>query len=60
MFQDETGWQLWLEPTGKVFLVHDADTPAEKCVTCRVVNDRVSSGCNERHDSCSKRQRGER
>mgnify|MGYP003338783539 CR=1 FL=1 len=37
MLQDESGWQLWHEPTRKVFLVHDADKPDEKCVTCRVV-----------------------
>lgn len=34
---EEGSWQLWHEPTGKVILVHDADTPDEKCVTCRVV-----------------------
>lgn len=34
---DAGAWKLWHEPTGKVFLVHDADTPTEKCVTCRVV-----------------------
>lgn len=37
VFQDETSWKLWHEPTGKVLLVHDADTPGEKCITCRVV-----------------------
>ena len=30
-------WELWHEATGKVFVIHDADTPNEKCLTCRVV-----------------------
>lgn len=30
-------WELWHEATGKVLVVHDADTPAEKYITCRVV-----------------------
>jgi hypothetical protein len=30
-------WELWHEATGRVFTIHDADTPDEKCVTCRVV-----------------------
>jgi hypothetical protein len=30
-------WELWHEATGKVFTIHDADTPDEACVTCRVV-----------------------
>ena len=37
VFQDETGWQVWHEPSRRVLPVHDADTPGEKCVTCRVV-----------------------
>jgi hypothetical protein len=37
VYQDDAGWQLWHEPTRKVFLVHDADMPGEKCITCRVV-----------------------
>ena len=35
--KDQDFWKLWHEPTGRSFVVHDADTPAEKCVTCRVV-----------------------
>ena len=30
-------WELWHEATRKVFVIHDADTPDEKCLTCRVV-----------------------
>lgn len=35
--KDQDSWKLWHEPTGRVYVVHDADTPGEKCVTCRVV-----------------------
>ena len=37
VIQDEGFWKLWHEPTRRVFLLHDADTPDEKCITCRVV-----------------------
>jgi hypothetical protein len=36
-YKDEDSWKLWHEPTGRVYVVHDADTPGEKCTTCRVV-----------------------
>ena len=35
--KDQDFWKLCHEPTGRSFVVHDADTPGEKCVTCRVV-----------------------
>ena len=31
-------WEFWHEATRKVLVAQDADTPAEKCITCRVVN----------------------
>ena len=35
--KNQDSWKLWHEPTGRVYVVHDADTPGEKCITCRVV-----------------------
>ena len=35
--QEQERWSLRHEPTGRVILVHNADTPDEKCITCRVV-----------------------
>ena len=37
VLQDEADWKLWHETTGRAFLVHDADMPGEKYVTCRVM-----------------------
>jgi hypothetical protein len=39
MVKQKEVWELWHEPTKKIFLIHDADSPipGEKCVTCRVV-----------------------
>lgn len=30
-------WEFWHEESRKVLVVHEADTPEEKCITCRVV-----------------------
>ena len=30
-------WKQWHEPTSRVILLHDADTPDEKCISFRVV-----------------------
>lgn len=35
--KDQGLWKLWHEPTNRVFVVHDADTRTDKCITCRVV-----------------------
>jgi hypothetical protein len=37
MLKDQDVWKLWHELTGREYVVHDADTPGEKCITCRVV-----------------------
>lgn len=37
MLKDQDAWKLWHEPTRREFVVHDADTQDEKCITCRVV-----------------------
>ena len=37
MVKDQDLWRLWHEPTSREFVVHDADTQDEKCLTCRVV-----------------------
>ena len=37
MVKDQDLWKLWHEPTSREFVVHDADTQDEKCLTCRVV-----------------------
>lgn len=39
MLKDQDLWKLWHEPTSREFVVHDADTQGEKCITCRVVKD---------------------
>jgi len=30
-------WEFWHEESRRVFVIHEADTPDEKCITCRVV-----------------------
>lgn len=30
-------WELWHEESRRVLVIHEADTPDEKCITCRVV-----------------------
>lgn len=35
--KDQDSWTLWHEPSRRTFIVHDAHTPGEKCLTCRVV-----------------------
>ena len=40
---DQDSWQLWNEPTRRTYVVHDANTPEEKCVTCRVVKNLFDS-----------------
>jgi hypothetical protein len=37
MIQDRDSWNLLYEPTRRAFIVYDADTQDEKCVTGRVV-----------------------
>lgn len=37
MLKDQDLWKLWHEPTGREFVVHDADTQGEDCITCRIV-----------------------
>jgi hypothetical protein len=44
MLKDEDVWKLWHEPTGRVFVVHDADNRDEKCITCRVVKNLHENG----------------
>ena len=37
VIQQEDFWKQWHEPTSRMFLLHDADTPDEKYITFRVV-----------------------
>lgn len=32
-----TFWELWHEENQQVIVIHEADTPDEACITCRVV-----------------------
>jgi hypothetical protein len=43
MLKYEDEWKLWHMATSREFVVHDADTPGEKCVTCRVVKNLVKN-----------------
>ena len=37
VIQNHGFWELWPEATGHVLILHEADTPGEECITCRVV-----------------------
>jgi hypothetical protein len=37
MIRQEPFWEFWHEESRRVFVIHEADTTGEKCITCRVV-----------------------
>jgi hypothetical protein len=37
IIQQGTFWEFWHEESQRGFVIHEADTPNEKCITCRVV-----------------------
>lgn len=37
LIHNETFWELWHEETNQVIAIHEAETPGEQCITCRVV-----------------------
>jgi hypothetical protein len=37
VIHNEGFWEFWHEESRKVLVIHEADTPGEKCITCRVV-----------------------
>ena len=37
VIRQEAFWEFWHEESRRVFVIHEADKPDEKCITCRVV-----------------------